>query len=167
MPHLGWVRVGALMFTLHTVRGTDERREHMTRTASSTRVLVVEDDPSTALMILAELGRMHCSVSLVENGLMAVRAWLSALDEQPFDVVVMDINMPVMSGEAAMHEIRRMEVDLTEPRTPILAFSASDDTARTRHWLEMGFDAVLSKPAQLHRLLAVVQDLTGKTSPAT
>lgn len=137
----------------------------MLRSAGSTRVLVVEDDPSTALMILAELGRMHCSVSLVENGLMAVRAWLSALDEQPFDVVIMDINMPVMSGEAAMHEIRRLELDLNEPRTPVVAFSANDDTARVQRWLDMGFDAVLPKPGALPRLLSVVQELTRKRAP--
>lgn len=137
----------------------------MLRSAVGTRVLVVEDDPSTALMILAELGRMHCSVSLVENGLMAVRAWLSALDEQPFDVVIMDINMPVMSGEAAMHEIRRLEMDLNEPHTPIVAFSANEDAARTQRWLDMGFDAVLPKPGAMHRLLAVVGELTARPAP--
>lgn len=137
----------------------------MSRSVGSTRVLVVEDEPSTALMILAELGRMHCSVSLVENGLMAVRAWLSALDEQPFDVVIMDINMPVMSGEVAMHEIRRLEFDLNEPRTPIVAFSASEDAARSQRWLDMGFDAVLPKPGALPRLLAVVRELMAGRAP--
>lgn len=138
----------------------------MSHSSVNTRVLVVEDDPSTALLILAELGRMHCSVSLVENGLMAVRAWLHALDEQPFDVVIMDINMPVMSGEAAMHEIRRLECDLSEPQTPIVAFSANDDAARKQRWLDMGFDAVLPKPGALHRLLATVQQLTDNTRTA-
>lgn len=130
--------------------------------SDSTRVLVVEDDPSTALMILAELGKFPCSVSLVENGLMAVRSWLSALDVQAFDVVIMDINMPVMSGEAAMHEIRRLEQDLDEPRTPIVAFSANDDGALIQKWLSMGFDAVLTKPNQIEELADIVQRLKSR-----
>lgn len=139
----------------------------MLRSSSGTRVLVVEDDPSMALLILAELGRMSCSVSLVENGLMAVRAWLSALDEQPFDAVIMDINMPVMSGEMALHEVRRLEQDLDEPRTPIIAFSGGEGMAKTQHWLDLGFDAVLFKPDQLNRLAALVAQLVANTRAAS
>ena len=139
----------------------------MLRSSSGTRVLVVEDDPSMALLILAELGRVSCSVSLVENGLMAVRAWLSALDEQPFDAVIMDINMPVMSGEKALYEVRRLERDLDEPRTPIIAFSGSEDMAKTQGWLDMGFDAVLRKPDQLNRLTSLVGQLAAHTRLAS
>lgn len=139
----------------------------MLRSSSGTRVLVVEDDPSMALLILAELGRMSCSVSLVENGLMAVRAWLSALDEQPFDAVIMDINMPVMSGEMALHEVRRLEQDLDEPRTPIIAFSGGEGVAKTQRWLDLGFDAVLFKPDQLNRLTALVAQLVANTRSAS
>ena len=139
----------------------------MLRSSSGTRVLVVEDDPSMALLILAELGRMSCSVSLVENGLMAVRAWLSALDEQPFDAVIMDINMPVMSGEMALHEVRRLEQDLDEPRTPIIAFSGGEGVAKTQRWLDLGFDAVLFKPDQLNSLTALVAQLVANTRSAS
>lgn len=139
----------------------------MLRSSSGTRVLVVEDDPSMALLILAELGRMSCSVSLVENGLMAVRAWLSALDEQPFDAVIMDINMPVMSGEMALHEVRRLERDLDEPRTPIIAFSGGEGMAKAQGWLDLGFDAVLFKPDQLNRLAALVAQLVANTRSAS
>ncbi len=131
----------------------------MSLSSGNTRVLVVEDDPAIALLILAELGQMPCRVSLVENGLMAVRAWLAALETQPFDVIVMDINMPVMSGERALIEIRRLERDLDEPRMPIVAFSAIDDEAQTQHWLRLGFDAVLAKPAHLGRLNTLIQNL--------
>ena len=132
----------------------------MSQSSGNTRVLVVEDDPSISLLILAELGQMPCRVSLVENGLMAVRAWLSALESQPFDVVIMDINMPVMSGERALMEIRRLEHDLEEPRIPIVAFSAIDDAAQTQHGLRLGFDAVLAKPSHLGRLTTVIQNLS-------
>lgn len=131
----------------------------MSLSSGNTRVLVVEDDPAIALLILAELGQMPCRVSLVENGLMAVRAWLAALETQPFDVIVMDINMPVMSGERALIEIRRLERDLDEPRMPIVAFSAIDDEVQRQHWLHLGFDAVLAKPAHLGRLTTVIQNL--------
>ena len=139
----------------------------MLRSSGGTRVLVVEDDPSMALLILAELGRGSCSVSLVENGLMAVRAWLSALDEQPFDAVIMDINMPVMSGQMALHEVRRLERDLDEPRTPIIAFSGGEDMAKMQGWLDMGFDAVLRKPDQLNRLTSLVGQLAAHTRLAS
>jgi len=83
------------------------------------RVLVVEDDATTSLMTLAQLGQIPCSVSLVENGLMAVKAWIAALRDGPFDLVLMDVNMPVMSGEKALQAIRRFERDLGDIRTPI------------------------------------------------
>ena len=138
----------------------------MWRSPDGARVLVVEDDPTMALMILAQLGRQPCSVSIVENGLMAVKAWLAALKECPFDVVIMDIHMPVMSGETAMREIRRMERDLDQPRTPMVAFSAGDAAALAQIGQQQGFDALLTKPAQLDRLWAVLLQVTGPTRPA-
>ena len=133
------------------------------------RVLVVEDDATTSLMTLAQLGQIPCSVSLVENGLMAVKAWIAALRDGPFDLVLMDVNMPVMSGEKALQAIRRFERDLGDIRTPIVAFSAdAGDPERTdqeSQWLTMGFDAVLPKPCDRERLLQLVRQLTMQAAP--
>lgn len=128
----------------------------MTVKTDNRKVLVVEDDPSIALMVLAQLEKIQCDFSWADNGLMAVKSWMAARGGKPFDLVIMDLNMPVMSGFAATREIRKLEHELEVLRTPILAFSADDgDVARAQD-PALGFDAVLHKTREFDQLSMVV-----------
>jgi CheY-like chemotaxis protein len=154
------VRARLRAHTLSDIADRLSKGEQMPQCAEGLRLLVVEDDPTMSLIILAQLGKLNGSVSLVENGLMAIRAWIAALEDQPFDAIIMDIHMPVMSGLMALKEIRRLEIDLEVCRTPIISFSAEDTVAGAEFGHEIGFDAVLSKPNHIDHLLPTIQQLT-------
>lgn len=104
------------------------------------RVLVVDDNEVNSMVISAMLEQNGCEVELAENGLEAVEM----MRKESFDLVFMDLMMPVMDGATATREVRAME----EPsrHTPIVAVTASaldEDAVRCR---EAGMDEVIRKP---------------------
>lgn len=120
------------------------------------KVLVVEDEPSLAMLVLAQLEQISCEFAWADNGLMAIKSWMTARSGKPYDLVIMDLNMPVMSGFAAVREIRKLELELDARRTPIVAFSADDvDVVRARD-PSLGFDAVLHKTREFDLLSNLV-----------
>lgn len=123
-----------------------------TAPAQDTRhVLVAEDNAVNRLYIGALLERMGHSAHFVENGLEAVQA----VQEHRFDIVLMDVHMPVMDGIAATQAIRA--ADAPSSRLPIVALTA-DAYADTRtRCLAVGMDDVLVKPLGLPELEALFQ----------
>jgi CheY-like chemotaxis protein len=78
------------------------------------------------------------------------------MQERPFDLVLMDIQMPVMDGYVATARIREREQRLRLPRVPIVALTANAFDEDTAHSLAVGMDAHLAKPYgrdQLRNLL--------------
>lgn len=92
------------------------------------------------------LERLGCEVTVVDNGERAV----AACAELQFDLVLMDVQMPVMDGLAATRAIRSRESD--GRRTPIIALTASAMTDELERCMASGMDAVLTKPLELPRL---------------
>ncbi len=114
-------------------------------------VLVAEDNAVNRLYIGALLERMGHSAHFVENGLEAVQA----MQEHRFDIVLMDVHMPVMDGIAATAAIRAQAAP--GARAPIIALTA-DAYADTRtRCLAAGMDDVLVKPLGLAELDALFQ----------
>ncbi|OYV01873.1 MAG: hybrid sensor histidine kinase/response regulator, partial [Burkholderiales bacterium PBB5] len=114
------------------------------------RVLVAEDHPVNRLYMQALLDRLGHSVTLVDDGLAAVQA----MRAQPFDLVLMDVHMPVMDGVAATAEIRNLPAPAG--RTPIVALTA-DVFADTRaRCLAAGAAEVLTKPLGLPALQSLL-----------
>jgi two-component system secretion sensor histidine kinase SsrA len=74
--------------------------------------------------------------------------------ELPFDVILMDMRMPGLSGEEAVAEIRRGGPNAA---CPIIAFSASADAGQLEHLRQLGFDGCLSKPFTLTDLIQAVE----------
>ena len=117
------------------------------------RVLVAEDNPVNMLITVALLEGWGVQVEQVVNGRAAVHSVATAQQQgRPFDLVLMDLQMPDVDGLAATRQIRALGV-----HTPVVAFTA---TVVDRVWTEAreaGFDEVLAKPVdadQLHALLA-------------
>jgi two-component system, sensor histidine kinase len=111
------------------------------------RVLVVDDNLANQSLARAVLEAAGVEVVLAGDGVLA----LEAMAEQPFDVVLMDVRMPRMSGPEALARIRAGEAG--RPDTAVIALTAD---AEDRRLVEKGFDGVLAKPARPADLLATV-----------
>ncbi len=115
-------------------------------------VLVAEDEPVNTLLIRTMLEQAGCRVETVDTGRKAVQE----AARQPYDLILMDVQMPEMTGDEATREIRRMESERGRPHTPIIALSAHAVESIQQNCLEAGCDAYLTKPVQpaaLHGLL--------------
>jgi signal transduction histidine kinase/CheY-like chemotaxis protein len=131
--------------------------------ARSLRVLVAEDDPVNQRLALALLAKWRHRATAVADGAQAVAAWR----QDRFDVVLMDLKMPVCDGLEATRRIRAAEQDAPDRgHTPIVALTAQafdDDARRCR---EAGMDAFLSKPIRSEQLRSVLDDLAGASAGA-
>ena len=110
------------------------------------RVLLVEDNAVNQKVAVRLLERMGCSVRIADNGAEAVKAY----SESPFDLILMDLQMPVMDGLTATRQIRTLEGGTRE--TPIVALTANAMTGQLERCLEAGMNAFLTKPIELARL---------------
>ncbi len=124
--------------TRHSLRKDQARRRN---------VLVAEDNLVNQKVIKALLERRGFSPRIVSNGLEAI----TAIREQPFDLILMDVQMPQMDGLAATVEIRRLEAQLKR-RHNIVAMTAHAMSGDRERCLEAGMDGYLSKPIELARL---------------
>lgn len=120
----------------------------------SRRILVAEDNRINQLVIEKMLQNAHHEVTLVGNGEEA----LDILAEREFDLVIMDLNMPVMGGLDAvrLHRFATGGRDLP----PFVALTADATNDSRRRCEEAGMDAYLTKPVELQELLALVDRLT-------
>lgn len=106
------------------------------------RVLVAEDDRTNQVVIRKQLAGLGCEATIMADGSLA----LAKYDEEPFDLILLDCQMPVMDGFEAARQIRRREDDKKRPRTPILAVTAWAMQEDQALCLESGMDEVLTKP---------------------
>ncbi len=110
---------------------------------SNHRVLLVDDHPVNRMLALEILTGAGFHVDVATNGAEAVEARFRS----PFDVVLMDCQMPVMDGYAAARTIRERERLIDgEPRVPIVALTAAAIDGDREHCLAAGMDDYLSKP---------------------
>ncbi len=116
------------------------------------RILVAEDQAANAYLLQAMLRPGGHRIDVAVNGQLAVQRWRDG----PYDVVLMDIQMPVLDGLSATREIRRLEAAEGRRRTPIIAISAHAFESDVQRSLETGCDAHLSKPVAKPDLLAML-----------
>jgi CheY-like chemotaxis protein len=117
------------------------------------RVLVVEDNPVNQLVASGMLDVMGLEVEMADNGAEA----LAKLRAQRFDIVLMDVEMPVMDGYTATREIRRWEAESGRAHIPVIAMTAnamSEDQARC---IASGMDDHLGKPFEMENLARLIR----------
>lgn len=120
-------------------------------------VLVAEDNDINALLARAALTKAGHRVEIVGNGKAAVEALTAADGSQRYDVVLMDLHMPVMDGMDAIGHIRKHEEAKGIPGIPILMLSA-DSQESTRHKLiAHGATGFLTKPFEPQMLIDAVE----------
>jgi CheY-like chemotaxis protein len=93
------------------------------------RVLLADDHPTNRQVVELILGSTESALTSVENGAQAVQAF----QRNRYDLVLMDLQMPVMDGLTAMRAIRDFENASHMPRTPMIALTASLAAGADRH----------------------------------
>ena len=118
------------------------------------RVLAAEDNRINQLVLTTLLGPLGIEPVIVANGAEAVEAWRNG----EWDVVLMDVQMPVMDGFAATDAIRLQEAQEGRARTPIIALTANAMSHHRAECLARGMDALVAKPIELRALAAALEE---------
>lgn len=121
------------------------------------RILCVDDNPANLLLVQTLLEGMGAAVVAVDSGFSAVQA----VQDEPFDLVLMDVQMPGMDGCACTEQIRRWETSQSSPPLPIVALTAHAMANEKRALLHSGMDDYLTKPISERQLAQVVMKWTG------
>jgi signal transduction histidine kinase/ActR/RegA family two-component response regulator len=129
----------------------------------SVRVLAAEDNLVNQKVLKAIVEPMDVELAMVGDGRAAVEAWRTG----DFDVILMDIQMPVMDGIAAAKAIRAAEKAEQRPRTPILALTANALVHQVEEYLGAGMDGHVAKPIEISKLYdAMSRALSGPADTA-
>lgn len=123
------------------------------------RVLVADDHPTNRRIVELMLAEVAEVVS-VEDGQAAVDAFVAA----PFDLVLMDIQMPRLDGIAAVAQLRRYEAETGAPRTPIVMLTANTQDEHIRASQAAGADRHVAKPFTAAILMREIQNLLARES---
>lgn len=113
---------------------------------SSPHILIVDDNATNRVVAQALCEMFGCTSETAEDGLEA----LQAVQERPFDLILMDIKMPRMDGMQATLAIRALEYPANQ--IPIVALTANADPDDARHYKSLGMAAVVEKPIKPERL---------------
>lgn len=125
------------------------------------RILLAEDNPVNQTVTIAMLRQMKLTVDAVENGLQALEAYRKDF----YDLIFMDVQMPLMSGFEATCAIREEERLSRRNRTPIVAFTANVLESFKQECIDNGMDDYLTKPLHRHQLLNVLKTYLTPTAP--
>ena len=118
----------------------------------SGRVLIAEDGPDNQRLIAYILKQAGLTVDIAENGRIAVDKTIEAHEQgEPYDVILMDMQMPEMDGYTATQTLRGCGLDL-----PIIALTANAMSSDRNKCLEAGCDEYASKPINKHHLLDTI-----------
>lgn len=135
-------------------RGRLDRSSGGARAGHKVRVLLAEDSKINQKVAALTLQKLGCEVTVARNGKEAVDLADGPVD---FDLICMDVNMPVMDGLAAASSIRELEHANAE--TPILAMTGLATDQDRRKCLAAGMEDVLTKPIDIHSLRTRIDSL--------
>jgi CheY-like chemotaxis protein len=125
-------------------------------------ILLAEDHPTNTLIVQMVFKTLGLAVTCVENGEDAVRAASLA----PFDLVLMDVKMPVMDGHTAIREIRAVESRAHRPPSRIYTVTTNDRPEDADAAFAAGADGHITKPYRIEALLDALASV-GVDEPQT
>ena len=119
-------------------------------------ILLVEDNELNQRLMKISLTRYNYNVSLAVNGLEGVEMFKN----QKFDLILMDIMMPIMDGFEATKEIRNIEfLDSSLGHTPIIAFTANTINNDRQKCVNGGMDDIIEKPFDINKFREILSSL--------
>jgi len=140
-------RSGPPIVTRHTVRETLDLY-----TGSKARILLVEDNLTNQQVALGILRKLGLQADAVVNG----EEGVNAVNAHPYDLVLMDVQMPIMDGLEATRRIRRQQAAAGIPARPIVAMTAHAMRGDRERCLEAGMNDYLTKPITPQSLIAAL-----------
>jgi CheY-like chemotaxis protein/nitrogen-specific signal transduction histidine kinase/ABC-type amino acid transport substrate-binding protein len=123
------------------------------------RILLVEDEPVNQMVTQRQLETWGLSVDIAGNGSEA----LIMHGKKPYDLILMDIQMPVMDGIAATQKIRDLEAHKNR-HTPIVAYTAAALLGDQERFLAAGMDEYLAKPVNVNEVYGIISKLIKKST---
>jgi PAS domain S-box-containing protein len=130
-------------------------------------ILVAEDNEINALLARALLTRLGHRPTIAEDGLAAVESWLGARAAGcPYDLVLMDLQMPGIDGMEAARRIRAAETKAGSPRSRMVALTANAQSEDREACLAAGMDGFLVKPLNTERLAGAIAASIGGPAKA-
>jgi PAS domain S-box-containing protein len=124
------------------------------RTSKPLNILLVEDDEVNRIVLFRMLKEKGHIVEMVQNGIEA----LAIHSQKQFDIILMDIQMPVMNGIETTKQIRKREG--AHRHTPIIALTAYALIGDREHYISMGMDEYISKPIKMDELFSVIEKMS-------
>ncbi len=126
------------------------------------KLLLVEDGVDNQRLISFLMKKAGADVTIAENGLIGVEKTTEAIEQgEPFEIILMDMQMPVMDGYTAAAELRSKGID-----TPIIALTAHAMAGDREKCIEAGCNDYGTKPINKNKLIETIQKLLQTTEPA-
>jgi hemerythrin-like metal-binding protein len=164
-----WFRIRAKLISVAENARQSQRAQPRESVLSTEQlkgnVLVVEDNPTNRKVISSLLAKLGLNVTIAEDGQQAVEA-ITQNGAQP-DLVLMDIQMPVMDGYAATKQIRQWEQENIRSRVTIIALTADAFEEDRKRCMNAGMDDFLAKPVALEALRMVLSRWLLSAEPPT
>jgi PAS domain S-box-containing protein len=151
----------SVLAALHKMRAAKQQRLQERQAAKSLRILLAEDSANNRMLLQLYMKKTPHQLTMAEHGEEAVRLF----KEQEFDVVLMDIEMPVMDGYEAARTIRELERERGLDPTPIVALTAHAFQGMREQCLAAGCTDYLAKPVKKDRLLDLLDELVPDPAP--
>lgn len=154
----GYIRPSSFLDQLCKILAVEEKVNFIPSTAINEdvqqlskyqgHILLVEDNIVNQKVAIGLIRLMGCTMDIAQNGLEAIEKWRT----HSYDLILMDIEMPVMDGITATTSIRNEEKHQELPATPIVAVTANAMDGDRELYLSQGMDDYLSKPFSRHSL---------------
>jgi CheY-like chemotaxis protein len=149
-----WAELPLLAAPQHAEPRVQETPSAHAKSLVGIRVLMAEDNPVNMMIAVALLEEWGVQVTQASDGALALQAIEDAYaDGEPFDAVLMDLHMPVMSGEAA---VRQLRAQAHTAKLPVIALTAAALMSEREEALAAGMNAFLTKPIDSVRLRATL-----------
>ena len=123
-------------------------------------ILAAEDNPINQLVLKTLLAQFDLSVTIVDDGVEAVASWRTG----DWDLILMDVQMPVLDGPSATRQIRDLEAEMGREPVPIVALTANAMVHQIETYHAAGMNDVIAKPIDVRDLLRVIQAVAGAES---
>lgn len=122
------------------------------------RILAAEDNLVNQMVLKAMFELKGIEPVIVENGEAAVAAW----EQGEWDVILMDVQMPVMDGMLATRKIRHREAETGRAPTPIVALTANAMNHQVEEYMAAGMNRFVPKPIQIAQFYDLIAELIGR-----